>query len=157
MANDQAHKLVDKIPENSTWDDLIREICVSHIIEEGLADSKSGRRKDVREIREKYGLPEWRFIRKKLRKNILTLSILTLPRILLNMPNAQETASHEDLNKLVLSLYLVSYGAWVWSWIHSRSNCWRSLPNYLPYQTRSNRFLAVIHGAMDVLRDKDIR
>jgi len=58
MANDQAHKLVDKIPENSTWDDLIREIYVSHIIEEGLADSKSGRRKDVREIREKYGLPE---------------------------------------------------------------------------------------------------
>jgi hypothetical protein len=28
------------------------------VIEEGLADSKAGRTKDVREIREKYGLPE---------------------------------------------------------------------------------------------------
>jgi DNA-binding transcriptional regulator YiaG len=58
MAKDQAHKLVDKMPENSTWDDLIHEIYVRQIIEEGLADSKSGRTKDVREIREKYGLPE---------------------------------------------------------------------------------------------------
>jgi DNA-binding transcriptional regulator YiaG len=58
MAKDQAHKLVDKMPENSTWDDLIHEIYVRQIIEEGLSDSKSGRTKDVREIREKYGLPE---------------------------------------------------------------------------------------------------
>ena len=58
MAKDQAHKLVDKMPENSTWDDLIHEIYVRQIIEEGLADSKSGRTRDVREIREKYGLPE---------------------------------------------------------------------------------------------------
>jgi len=53
-----SHKLVDKMPENSTWDDLIHEIYVRQIIEEGLADSKSGRTRDVREIREKYGLPE---------------------------------------------------------------------------------------------------
>ncbi len=58
MAKDQAHILVDKMPENSTWDDLIHEIYVRQVIEEGLADSKAGRTKDVGEIREKYGLPE---------------------------------------------------------------------------------------------------
>ena len=58
MAKDQAHMLVDKMPENSTWDDLIHEIYVRQVIEEGLADSKAGRTKDVGEIREKYGLPE---------------------------------------------------------------------------------------------------
>ena len=58
MAKDQAHMLVDKMPKNSTWDDLIHEIYVRQVIEEGLADSKAGRTKDVREIREKYGLPE---------------------------------------------------------------------------------------------------
>jgi hypothetical protein len=58
MAKDQAHYLVDKMPENSTWDDLIHEIYVRQVIEEGLADSMMGRTKDVKEIREKYGLPE---------------------------------------------------------------------------------------------------
>jgi hypothetical protein len=58
MAKEQAHYLVDKMPENSTWDDLIHEIYVRQVIEEGLADSMAGRTKDVKEIREKYGLPE---------------------------------------------------------------------------------------------------
>ena len=58
MAKDQAHYLFDKMPENSTWDDLIHEIYVRQVIEEGLADSMAGRTKDVKEIREKYGLPE---------------------------------------------------------------------------------------------------
>ena len=56
MPKNQAHQLVDKMPENSTWDDLIHEIYVRLAIEEGLADSEAGRTKDVREIREEYGL-----------------------------------------------------------------------------------------------------
>jgi hypothetical protein len=58
LMKDEAHQLVDNMPENSTWDDLMHEIYVRQIIEEGLADSRAGRTKDVREIREKYGLPE---------------------------------------------------------------------------------------------------
>ena len=58
MVKDQAHYLVDKMPENSTWDDLIHEIYVRQVIGEGLADSMAGRTKDVKEVREKYGLPE---------------------------------------------------------------------------------------------------
>jgi hypothetical protein len=52
----EAHKIIDKMPQNATWDDLIREIYVRQAIERGLDDSKSGRTKDVQEIRAKYGL-----------------------------------------------------------------------------------------------------
>lgn len=58
IAKDEAHKLVDKLPVNATWDDLIHEIYVRQAIERGLSDSKAGRTKDVKEVREKYGLPE---------------------------------------------------------------------------------------------------
>jgi len=58
MTKEQAHKLVDRMPEQSTWDDLIHEIYVRQVIEQGLVDSKAGRTKDVKEVRAKYGLPE---------------------------------------------------------------------------------------------------
>ena len=51
IKKDEAHKLIDKMPENSIRDDLIREIYVRQIIEKGLADSKAGRTRDVRDIR----------------------------------------------------------------------------------------------------------
>lgn len=58
MTSDQAHKLVDKMPDNSSWDDLMHEIYVREVIEQGLADSKAGLTKDVRDVRNKYGMPE---------------------------------------------------------------------------------------------------
>ncbi|OGV71485.1 MAG: hypothetical protein A3K19_31230 [Lentisphaerae bacterium RIFOXYB12_FULL_65_16] len=58
IAKNEAHSLVDKMPKNATWDDLIHEIYVRQTIEKGLADSKAGRTKDVRDVRRKYGLPE---------------------------------------------------------------------------------------------------
>jgi hypothetical protein len=57
IIKDDAHKLIDQLPENSTWDDLIYEINVRQAIEKGLSDSSAGRIKDVSEIRSKYGLP----------------------------------------------------------------------------------------------------
>jgi len=58
MTKDQAHKLVEKMPEGATWDDFIHEIYVRETIEKGLEDSKAGRTKDVSEIRSKYSLPK---------------------------------------------------------------------------------------------------
>ena len=58
MTKDQAHKLVDQMPPQATWDDLMHEIYVRQAIEQGLADSKAGRTKTVNEVRAKYGLPE---------------------------------------------------------------------------------------------------
>jgi len=58
LQKDIAHKLIDRMPPNATWDDLMAEIYVREVIERGLADSKEGRTRDVKEIREKYGLTE---------------------------------------------------------------------------------------------------
>jgi len=58
MEKEEAHKLVDRMPSNATWEDLMHEIYVREVIERGLADSKAGRTKDVREVRAKYGLRE---------------------------------------------------------------------------------------------------
>lgn len=58
LVKEEAHKLVDRMPDNSTWDDLIDEIYVRQVIEQGLADSRAGRTSEVREVRAKYGLPE---------------------------------------------------------------------------------------------------
>jgi len=58
MTKEQAHRLVDNMPEKSTWDDLMHEIYVREVIERGLADSRAGRTKEVRDVRSKYGLPE---------------------------------------------------------------------------------------------------
>jgi predicted transcriptional regulator len=58
MQKDEAHKLIDRMPSNATWDDLMREIYVREVIESGLADSNEGRTRDMKEVRAKYGLTE---------------------------------------------------------------------------------------------------
>ncbi len=52
----EAHHLLEKLPENATWDDLMYEIYVRQTIEAGLEDSKAGRTTDVKEVRVKFGL-----------------------------------------------------------------------------------------------------
>lgn len=56
MRKTEAHKLVDRMPVKATWDDLMHEIYVREVIEKGLADSKAGRTREVKEVRSKYGL-----------------------------------------------------------------------------------------------------
>ncbi|HPD16069.1 MAG TPA: hypothetical protein PLE19_14035 [Planctomycetota bacterium] len=58
LNKEEAHTLVDKMPDDATWDDLMHEIYVREVIEKGLADSREGRTKDVRDVRARYGLPE---------------------------------------------------------------------------------------------------
>ena len=58
LEKEQAHKLIDRMPANATWDDLMHEIYVREAIERGLADSMAGRTKDVKDVSAKYGLPE---------------------------------------------------------------------------------------------------
>ncbi len=53
----QAHALIDKLPDNATWDDMMRELYERQAIERGLADSDAGRGNDVKTVRAKYGLP----------------------------------------------------------------------------------------------------
>ena len=53
---EEAHNLLEKLPDNATWDDLMFEIYVRQTIEAGLEDSNAGRTTDVGEIRAKFGL-----------------------------------------------------------------------------------------------------
>ena len=55
---EEAKKLIDQLPEGSTWDDLMYEIYVRQSVESGLADSKAGRTTDVKAVRAKFGLPK---------------------------------------------------------------------------------------------------
>lgn len=58
ISKEEAHRLIDRMPKNATWDDLMREIYMRETIERGLSDSNSGRTRDVNEVRAKYGLSE---------------------------------------------------------------------------------------------------
>ena len=58
VVKEDAHRLVEQLPANATWDDLMHEIYVREAIEKGLSDSKAGRTKDVKEVRRRYKLPE---------------------------------------------------------------------------------------------------
>ena len=53
----EAFRLVERMPEDVTWDELMHEIYVRQSIEAGLADSKAGKTVDVKTVREKFGLP----------------------------------------------------------------------------------------------------
>lgn len=54
---DEARRIVDRLPENASWDDLMDEIYVRQAIERGLADSNAGRTTPIEEVRVRYGLP----------------------------------------------------------------------------------------------------
>lgn len=55
---EEARRLVDRLPEHSTWDDLMHEIYVRQAIESGMADSTAGRTTDVEQVRASFGLPK---------------------------------------------------------------------------------------------------
>lgn len=53
-----AHQLIDKLPDDATYDDMMRELYERQAIERGLAESDAGRGDDVKTVRAKYGLSE---------------------------------------------------------------------------------------------------
>jgi len=58
MRKEEAHRLVDLMPEGATWDDLIDEIYARRIVEQGLSDAKAGKTVGIEEVRRRYGLQE---------------------------------------------------------------------------------------------------
>lgn len=58
VKKEDAHRLIDQLPEDATWDDLMHEIYVREAIEKGLADSNAGRTKNLKDIQDKYGFVE---------------------------------------------------------------------------------------------------
>ncbi|MBM3225042.1 MAG: hypothetical protein FJZ47_14740 [Candidatus Tectomicrobia bacterium] len=52
----EAHRLVEQLPEDATWDDLMYHLYVRQAIEAGLADSEAGHTLSVAEVRARFGL-----------------------------------------------------------------------------------------------------
>jgi hypothetical protein len=54
----EAHALVDQLPADATWDDLIYRIYVRQAIEAGLRDADAGRVDSVADVRRSFELPQ---------------------------------------------------------------------------------------------------
>ena len=50
----EAHRLLEKLPDKATWDDLMYQIYVRQTIEAGIEDSDEGRTVDVKEVRKRF-------------------------------------------------------------------------------------------------------
>lgn len=55
---EEAQRLIEKLPDDATWDDVMHEIYVRQAIEAGIADSEAGRLTGVDDVRSKFGLPQ---------------------------------------------------------------------------------------------------
>jgi len=53
---DEARRLVEDLPDDASWDDLMYKIYVRQAIEAGLEDSAAGRTVDVKDVRAQFGL-----------------------------------------------------------------------------------------------------
>jgi hypothetical protein len=51
-----AHQLIDKLPDNATWDDVVYEMVTRREIELGLADSDANRTTPVEDVIKEFGL-----------------------------------------------------------------------------------------------------
>ena len=55
---EEARRLIERLPDDATWDDLMHEIYVRQAIEAGLEDSRAGRVSSVEDVRARLGLPQ---------------------------------------------------------------------------------------------------
>ena len=55
---DEARQLIERLPDDATWDDLMHEIYVRQAIEAGLEDSRAGKVTSVEDVRSKFGLSQ---------------------------------------------------------------------------------------------------
>lgn len=53
---EEAHRLIDQLPDNATWEDLQYQIYFRQAVEAGLADSRSDRVVPLAEARSRFGL-----------------------------------------------------------------------------------------------------
>ena len=52
----RAHELIDALPDNATWQDLLYALELRADVEAGRADAKAGRLTEVKDLRREYGL-----------------------------------------------------------------------------------------------------
>ena len=52
----RAHELIEALPDDATWQDLLYALELRGDVEAGLADAKAGRVTDSEDLRREYGL-----------------------------------------------------------------------------------------------------
>ena len=52
----EAHRLIDALPVDATWDDVMYRVYVRQCIDAGIRDADAGRVVDVDEVRRQFGL-----------------------------------------------------------------------------------------------------
>ncbi len=55
---DAARRLIDGLPDDATWDDVMYRVYVRQAVDRGLRDADEGRVVDVSEVRRQFGLAE---------------------------------------------------------------------------------------------------
>ena len=53
----EARRLVEQLPDDATWDDVLYKVYVRQSVEAGLDDCRAGRVVPVAEVRRRLGLP----------------------------------------------------------------------------------------------------
>lgn len=53
---EEAHRLIDRLPDDATWEDIQYELYVRQAVEAGLKDSREGRTLPLTEARRRFGL-----------------------------------------------------------------------------------------------------
>ena len=51
-----AHELIDKLPDDASWDDVVYEMVTRREIEAGLADSEANRCTPVEDVAKEFSL-----------------------------------------------------------------------------------------------------
>ena len=54
---DEARRMIDRLPDGATWEDLQYEIYVRQAIESGIKDCEAGNVESTSEVRKAFGLP----------------------------------------------------------------------------------------------------
>ena len=52
----EAHRLIDALPENATWEDVMYHVYVRECVDAGIDDANAGRVIDIGEVRQQFGL-----------------------------------------------------------------------------------------------------
>lgn len=51
-----AHQLIDTLPVDASWDDVMYRVYVRQCIDAGIEDANHGRVVDIDDVRQKFGL-----------------------------------------------------------------------------------------------------
>ena len=54
----EARRLLDELPEDATWDDVVYELVVRRSIVRGIAEAEAGRVSDIKDVLKEFDVPE---------------------------------------------------------------------------------------------------